>query len=75
MTRKDEIENILPHIASMGRQSFILHLNGNENAFLMTGFREDVVETILNSALEIHRVDIEKNRYGMNDYRIFCGLA
>ena len=72
MARRNEIENTLPRITSIGKQCFILHLHDNENAFLMTGFREDVVETILNSAFEISRIEVERNRYGMCDFHVFC---
>ena len=71
---KNETDNVVPRIWCDGKQSYMLHLNDNPYAVVVTGFRNDVIETIENSNFEVVKVKMERNFYGLNDYRIFCRI-
>lgn len=59
----------IPTLGFKSMQDYILHEDSNY-AVLITNDKEKVIDRLEKENREITEITIERNRYGLNDYRI-----
>lgn len=69
---KKYLEQLIPNLYLKQYEDYILHINNNAVAWLITKDKNSVINTIIEENNEITEIKLERNFFGATDIRICC---